>query len=63
MNEENLTLVEIARRNGCEDPVTLAKIERAEYVSELIHGLFSWIARTASHVAHDASALFARHAH
>ncbi|WP_188750251.1 hypothetical protein [Marinobacterium zhoushanense] len=63
MNEENLTIAEIARRNGCEDPVLLAKIERAEYISGLIHDLCSWISRSVSHLAHDVSSLFHRHAH
>jgi diphthamide synthase (EF-2-diphthine--ammonia ligase) len=63
MVEENLTTVEIARRNGCEDIRVLAEIERAEYISELLHSGFSWISRKVSNIAHDISALFQRHAH
>lgn len=63
MAEENLTTAEIARRNGCEDPIVLAQIERAEYLAALIHGLTSWVATKVAQVAHDVSALFHRHAH
>jgi hypothetical protein len=63
MVEENLTTVEIARRNGCEDIRILAELERAEYLAGLIHDLCSWVARKVSIVAHDISALFYRHAH
>lgn len=63
MAEQNLTTSEIARRNGCEDPIVLAQIERAEYIAELIHGLTSWVSSKVSHAAHEVSALFHRHAH
>lgn len=63
MNEANLSMVEIARRNGCTDVVTLAKIERAEYISELLHSALTWIGRKCSTIAHEVAALFVRHAH
>jgi len=63
MNEENLTLAEIARRNGCNDPIVLAKIERAEFISGLIHDGYTWVAGKIARIAQDIGVLFHRHAH
>ncbi len=61
--ESALSAVEIARRGGCTDPLLLAKIERAEYLSALVHDAFSWTGRKLSAMAHAISSHLPHHAH
>lgn len=63
MADKDVSIVELARRNGCDDIQVLAQIERAEYISELIHTSYGWVSGKLGNVMHEISALFHRHAH
>ncbi len=63
MNNTNLSTLEIARRRGCTDVVKLAEIERAEYLSGLVHDLCSWTFRKLTKLGHGISVRLVRHAH
>lgn len=67
MSESNLSMVELARRNGVDDVLTLAKIERAEYIAELLHTSGCWIKRiivaATQGLSHSLHTAFSRHAH